>query len=190
MAWESDTIIDLARTCFGQATGVDLTVFGYHLAPHIPDRKLVQACESYARLDFNAEEPVLLYDATVFGSGRRGFLLTTKYWHFNLTSPIDGYSPTTGQVPLATIREFRFVGESLYINGERVGSTAAQAERAVLALEQFFAMLRGDAAPASAPGSAPPDVFETIRKLKELADVGALTPEEFTAKKQELLARL
>lgn len=34
------------------------------------------------------------------------------------------------------------------------------------------------------------DIAEQIRKLKELADIGAITSEEYEAKKQELLARL
>lgn len=42
-------------------------------------------------------------------------------------------------------------------------------------------------APAAAPSE---DVFETLRKLGELRDLGIVTPEEFEAKKAELLRRI
>ena len=42
---------------------------------------------------------------------------------------------------------------------------------------------------ASAP-TANDDVFDKIKKLSELKDMGAITQEEFDAKKAELLAKL
>lgn len=35
-----------------------------------------------------------------------------------------------------------------------------------------------------------PDVYEQLRKLGELRDLGVVTPEEFEQKKRELLARI
>lgn len=44
---------------------------------------------------------------------------------------------------------------------------------------------------ASAPAAASgPDVMEQLKKLGELRDAGVLTPEEFDAKKADLLSRL
>lgn len=48
-----------------------------------------------------------------------------------------------------------------------------------------------EAAPAPAPESAPQDVIaEQILQLGRLCDAGVLTPEEFEAKKAELLGRM
>ncbi len=43
---------------------------------------------------------------------------------------------------------------------------------------------------ASAPSPAGPDVYEQLRKLGELRDLGVVTGEEFEQKKRELLARI
>jgi hypothetical protein len=69
---------------------------------------------------------------------------------------------------------------------------AADAEqvRAVV-MEQ---VLRGSSPAPAAPAAPPPPagdaVIEQIRKLGELRDAGLLTPEEFEAKKADLLGRL
>ncbi|MGW5052556.1 PH domain-containing protein [Actinokineospora sp. NPDC004072] len=44
--------------------------------------------------------------------------------------------------------------------------------------------------PSPSPTADTPDVYEQLRKLGELRDLGVLTPDEFNQKKQELLARL
>ena len=40
------------------------------------------------------------------------------------------------------------------------------------------------------PSATNDNVFETIKKLSELKDIGVITQEEFDAKKAELLAKL
>lgn len=47
-------------------------------------------------------------------------------------------------------------------------------------------------APSAAPVAAPaePDVFDRLRRLGELRDTGVVAPEEFEAKKADLLSRL
>lgn len=187
MQADGPTIFELAERCFGPVSGADLAVYGYFLAPNIPERKLVNAVETYARLDFTTEAPVVLYDATVFGSGKRGFLVTTRYVHYHLTSPLDGLSAVRGRLPLGAVKEIRFVGESLYVNGERLGAAAAQAEASVLAVERFFAAVVEHQRPAANQAQ---DILATIQRLKELVDLGAITGAEFEKKKQELLARL
>ena len=45
--------------------------------------------------------------------------------------------------------------------------------------------------PTRTPGSSSKDeVFDAVKKLKELHDMGAITEAEFSAKKAELLSRL
>lgn len=194
---ETQEILDIAEACFGRAANpqADFMVYGFHVAPAIPDKKLVKACEEYARFDFMAESPVLLYDGTVFGSGKRGFLVTSRAIYFNVTSALDGISLTKGRMALIALRQFRLIGEALYLNHEKIGTIVAQPEVVVLALERFFHLVAGatseEISIASTPAASTPDtIFEAIRQLKNLLDGGALTPEEFAAKKQELLARL
>jgi hypothetical protein len=45
-------------------------------------------------------------------------------------------------------------------------------------------------APAPAPGQTADEVTDTLAKLAQLRDSGAITPEEYNAKKQELLGRI
>jgi hypothetical protein len=44
--------------------------------------------------------------------------------------------------------------------------------------------------PVAAPPVGGPDVYEQLRKLGELRELGVVTPEEFESKKRELLARI
>lgn len=44
--------------------------------------------------------------------------------------------------------------------------------------------------PMAPPAAPSPDVYEQLRKLGELRDLGIVTPEEFEQKKRELLARI
>jgi hypothetical protein len=46
------------------------------------------------------------------------------------------------------------------------------------------------AAPAAAPADSAEDVTKTLAALADLRDTGAITPEEYEAKKQELLDRI
>jgi hypothetical protein len=45
-------------------------------------------------------------------------------------------------------------------------------------------------APSPAPAAAPPDDAQTLTRLAELREAGAITPEEYEAKKAEILARM
>jgi hypothetical protein len=47
-----------------------------------------------------------------------------------------------------------------------------------------------DSAAAAAPAVSADDVFAKIERLAELVKKGAITPEDFERKKQELLARI
>ena len=48
------------------------------LFEHIPSKKLTNAKQKYAFEMGNDEDVVLLYDDTLFGTAKKGFLLTTK----------------------------------------------------------------------------------------------------------------
>jgi uncharacterized membrane protein YdbT with pleckstrin-like domain len=56
--------------------------------------------------------------------------------------------------------------------------------------EAMAAQARSAAPAPAAPPAAPPDITEQIAKLAALRDSGAITPEEFEAKKAELLDRM
>lgn len=187
----------LAEALFGPASPYHraLVAAGYHLVPEIPEKKLVGALATYARIDFRAETPLLLMDDTVFGNGKRGFMLTTRALYYNITNPVDGSGDHRGEVALAGVREFRVIGDAIWVNGQKLGTFHHPPEGAVRGLEAFFAGLRGEEPPPpEAPGTGrattPEAILATIRGLKALRDEGALEADEFQAKKRELLERL
>lgn len=53
-----------------------------------------------------------------------------------------------------------------------------------------FSQVTGAAASAPAPAPAPPSIPEQLEKLHDLRERGAITPEEYEAKKTELLGRM
>jgi hypothetical protein len=188
----NDRVVALAEAVFGPANPRhrELVTYGYHLAPEIPTKKLTGACQGYARFDFARETPVWLLDDTVFGTGKRGLLVTTEALHFAVTNPLDGFSEDRGRIPLAAIQALRIVGDALYVNDAKLGSLTQPAEAAVLAVEAFFRELIGGPAPVPPPPADREAIFETLRGLKALHDDGVLTAAEFQAKKQDLLGRL
>jgi len=50
---------------------------GIYLGERIPAEKLQNACDSYAAMQSD-ERPFILKDRTMWGSARKGFLLTDK----------------------------------------------------------------------------------------------------------------
>lgn len=192
----AERIQAIAETLFGpqSAHHREFLTAGYHLAPEIPDKKLVGACEAYARLDFREEAPLLLMDDTVFGSGKRGFVITTRAFHFNLTNPVDGFSDHRGRLALDAIAEFRLIGDAIFVNGQKLGSFHHPPEGVVRGLEAFFAQVRGEVVPPPprdpARATTRDEILATLRALKALTEDGVLTEAEFAAKKRELLDRL
>lgn len=192
---QAERIQAIAEEIFGPASPRhrEFVAAGYHLAPDIPEKKLVGACEAYARLDFREETPLVLMDDTVFGSGKRGFVITTRAFHYNVTNPADGFGDLRGQLALDAIRAFRLIGDGIWVNGQKLGSFHHPPEGVVLGLERFFAQVRGEIAqPEGGPARATSrdEIMETLRQLKALADDGVLSEAEFAAKKRELLDRL
>ena len=165
---------------------------GYHLAPDIPDKKLVGAVEAYARLDFREELPLVLMDDTMFGNGKRGFLISTRALYYNITHPLDGVSDQRGRLALAAIDALRVIGDALWVNGQKLGSFHQPPESVVLGLETFFARVREALAPGAdtARATSRDEILTTLRALKALCEDGVLSEAEFVAKKHELLARL
>jgi len=58
--------------------GQEVKINKFFLFERIPPQKLGNAKNSYARLISNNETVIFLFDDTLFGSSREGFLLTTK----------------------------------------------------------------------------------------------------------------
>lgn len=75
----------------------------------------------------------------------------------------------------------------------KTATDARVAERRLANQQHITYSGAGPVAPApapAAPAQATDDVFAQLEKLGKLRDAGVLTPEEFEAKKAELLARL
>jgi hypothetical protein len=52
------------------------------IAPDIPDKKLKKAIDSYAT-DITPEHVLAMWDSTVFGSGKKGFLITERVFYYS-----------------------------------------------------------------------------------------------------------
>jgi hypothetical protein len=96
------------------------------------------------------------------------------------------------------------IGSSGEAGSERLRSISSPKEfrdHVMVAIDALAAARSGQASPAAASpaaASAPPagagtpeaEQLQTLTRLAELRDSGALTPEEFEAKKAEILARI
>lgn len=52
----------------------------YH--PDIPEKKLQKAIKSYAS-GLNPDQALVMWDSTVFGSGKKGFIITEKVFYYS-----------------------------------------------------------------------------------------------------------
>jgi hypothetical protein len=119
---------------------------------------------------------------------------------FSVTGMLTGGAEDVEVIPTKSISSVQvrrgawYHDVTVYASGNTIvlSVDASDAERLRgLVMDQ---VLKGSsAAPAPAPAAAAPSgdaVIEQIKKLGELRDAGLLTPEEFEAKKADLLGRL
>lgn len=197
-------LLDVARTSLGPGSPLhgSLRNAGWFAAEDIPAGKLARAREAYAAYDPAAEQPVLLYDLTVFGSAKRGLLLTTAALYYAMTSAEDGFSDVAGKLALGGIRRLELIDAEVHVNATAIGRLVTPDREDGEALNAFFKQLeevKEGLAPAIGAGGeaswiprpeAAEAIFSAIRGLKRLYDEEALTRDEFQAKKQDLLGRL
>ena len=167
----------------------------------IPQRKLVNAIGSYAYQATKKDEAaLLLYDSTVFGSAKAGFLLTS-YGVYSKEIPFDG-----NFCPLDEIIDVRYEAGLLlhYIylitpNGEiplSVDIAKSNLEDQVLFII-FKSMLdimsnvgideNIDIVDSAESLLVAIDPYDEILKYNDLMEKGIITEEEFSAKKKQLL---
>ena len=53
-----------------------------YIAPDIPEKKLKKAIKSYAG-DISPEQALAMWDSTVFGSGKKGFIITERVFYYS-----------------------------------------------------------------------------------------------------------
>jgi hypothetical protein len=53
-----------------------------YLAPDIQEKKLKKAIKSYAK-DISPEMALAMWDSTVFGNGKKGFIITEKVFYYS-----------------------------------------------------------------------------------------------------------
>lgn len=211
----ADLMLETANRLLGPGTPLhgSLRNSGWYVGADIPAKKLAGAREGFAPFDEGREDPVVLYDGTVFGSAKRGVLFTTRALYWSITSAEDGFSEVKGRLPLGAIKRLGLDGERLMVNEEAIGTIVKPDRKEARAILSFFEGLAALAtseeaglAPALAPMAraeagapragtgplrqAPDEVFAAIRGLKALYEEGALTEAEYVAKKQELLQRI
>ena len=92
-------------------------------------RKLNNAQRLYATYNREKERPLLLIDETVFGSAKRGVLLTSTNIYFRLFVSRGILKTTINCIPLEDITDMSFElnkkGSDLIVNGKKAGFTTA-----------------------------------------------------------------
>lgn len=135
----------------------------------------------------NANDAIVATDrrALVFDWGLMSKKLTT-YDYRNVTGIELSTGPMTGTITIQAAGVTRGTGTHGPNEMTVTRNGFDRAREGVTAIRHLIAESH---APAAAAPAAP-DVADQLRKLGELRDSGILTPEEFDAKKAELLARM
>lgn len=173
--------------------------------PFIADKKLNTARQAYASFNLREETPVLLYDDTLFGNGKSGFLITNRHFYYSISAEYAG-TDTVGYLELSAIHSFAIqmnkMSADVIVNGKKLGTITQISREEALIVEDFFALIPDEelvsGALQTAASHASPvagsdsrtEIMVKIKQLKELLDLEAITQEEFDAKKKEWLAQL
>lgn len=173
--------------------------------PFIADKKLNTARQAYASFNPREETPILLYDDTLFGNGKSGFLITSRRFYYSISIEHGG-NDTVGYLELPDIQNFTIqmnkVSADIIINGKKLGTIIQISREEALIVEDFLALvpeeqqvsatLQVAASNASPAATSDPktEIIARIKQMKELLDMDAITQEEFDAKKKEWLAQL
>jgi hypothetical protein len=172
--------------------------------PFIPEKKLNTARQSYATFNPREETPILLYDDTAFGSGKKGFLITNETLYYLMSTDFTG-KDAEASISLAEISSFRIqvnkMSSDVFVNNRKIGNITQISRAEALVVEDFFGLLDSAlsyTASETIAATVNPelkkdeatDIMGKIKQLKELLDMEAITKEEFDTKKSELLARL
>lgn len=163
------------------------------------------ARQAYATFNLREETPVLLYDDTLFGNGKSGFLITDRRFYYSISIEHGG-NTTVGYFELPAINSFTIqmnkLSADIIVNGKKLGTILQISSEEALIVEDFFAHLPGEEHVSGALQTAASHAFPVavsdsraeimvkIKQLKELLDLEAITQEEFDTKKKEWLAQL
>lgn len=108
-------------TGIGKFCGI---LYGKKLIP----KKIKNIRKKYAAYDVDSEVPILIFDDTVFGSARRGFLLTNRALYYHLF-PVKNGLPIKGSIRLSSITEVQIEclekTSNLTVNNERIAHLSA-----------------------------------------------------------------
>jgi hypothetical protein len=159
-----------------------------YFAPNIPPKKLRNALASYAQ-GANCEKPLVLIDNTIFHSAKDGALLTDRaiYSHNQFESP----QVVSLDAICGIAWEEGTCASKLSLNGTKFLDSNIPDKNGM----QLFCMMLAEIASLYHPEcfqEAAPEksALDVIRELNQLVAEGILSPEEFEAKKKELLARV
>ncbi|MCR2825376.1 PH domain-containing protein [Microbacterium sp. zg.Y909] len=163
--------------------------------------KLVEQAKAHLENGEHVQAAVMgSYETKIMGadSTRNGVLIATDRRVVFYAKKLGGFDLES--FPYGNISSFEhgksMMGHSItfHASGNRVSVKWLQpASEFADFLEVVKAAMSGKdaSAPAAAPEvSAGPDVMQQLKQLGELRDAGVVTPEEFEAKKAELLRRI
>lgn len=177
----------------------------------IPHEKLNNAEKSYAKYNITSEYPIMMFDSTISGSGKEGFLLTNLNFYYKMPLKWSG-SSKAGLIPINDIKQFsleiKALGCKLIMNNEQFAYTSLlnsslRKEATVIADVMNIIIGNLNDAPSNQDNSVSSSknsqstesggntvTLNTLKEIKDLFDAGIISKEEFTSKKAELLKRL
>ena len=169
--------------------------YSIYFAPDIKKKKMRKAIKSYAQ-GVEPEDILMLIDNTVFGSAKKGLLLTSE--------SLYGYSMFSDpkKIDLREIETVIFDPldlSALKVNGKDFFQPTGPQEKSMLLVAEMLRDACGlmdpvdvDSSGECAVPAAPPekDPVEMLKDLKDLHDSGILSDAEYEEKRQPYLDQL
>ena len=143
---EPKSIIEFAEKYFTKmcSTGTQWSFSAMFYRNHIPNEKLVNARKTYADLSSDEESVLLLLDDTVFGSAKKGFVMTESNIYYSMDDTYGGKT-VKGVLSLDSLEAIAFekrkMSVDIIINGERFANITQLGDNERQILGEFFRKL-------------------------------------------------
>jgi len=145
-----EQIIEFAEDYFSAIChfGTRCTSLGIYFRNSIPDRKLLSAKRKYAKFNSDEESALLLIDDSLWGTARKGFVMTESYIYYSLVNQdndtiISGVA--NGALSLAKVKsiilEEKILTTNIVVNGAVFANINYISRNEINILNDFFSKL-------------------------------------------------
>jgi hypothetical protein len=140
-------LVELAENYFDNIMQIETKWPFMHLfcGEFIPDNRILNANQSYADINLDEEIILLLYDDTIWSSGKTGFIMTDTNFYFAKKLPLEKDFEQSGKYSMSDVYTIglqdNLFGYHFLLNGESLTLFTSLTSKEAEVLHNFFMRL-------------------------------------------------